>query len=203
MIYMNEINDIGVLYEGNLVLPTVQPPVQFILCPVGLIGAGKSTVTKILAEKLFLVRISTDEIRKILNDKGLPYTDTLKIAGSLALKYIKLGYSIAIDADCAGLESQALISQAEKDFRVKPVWIRITAPEEIIIQRLNNSEKMWLFKTAEGAIKNYMDRKPLHENLTMPFVYTFDTSQNTTDKKIEEAISAIENKLGESTVRLA
>ncbi|MDE1944098.1 MAG: hypothetical protein KGH97_01205 [Patescibacteria group bacterium] len=48
-------------------------PRQVFLAPVGRVGAGKTTVVKPLAERLGLVRISSDEIRKLLKERGLGY----------------------------------------------------------------------------------------------------------------------------------
>ena len=53
--------------EKNIVIPEPKGE-KFLLCPVGIIGAGKTTVVKPLAEKLGLVRISNDEIRKTLKE---------------------------------------------------------------------------------------------------------------------------------------
>ena len=43
---------------------------ELILCPVGLVGAGKTTVLKPISKILNLVRVSSDEIRGILKQEG-------------------------------------------------------------------------------------------------------------------------------------
>lgn len=181
-------------YERTLVIPQTKPVKQFVLCPIGLIGTGKTTVVKALAEKLSLLRISNDEIRHILSSKDLPFVDVNKMTISLARKYFAEGYSIAIDADCASEETQALVVRLD-EAGVKPVWIHITAPEDVVLNRLRTTDKTWLFPNAEAAIDNYNARKPLHENLTMPFVYTFKTERDDVSRQIEEAAVAIQNYL--------
>src|SRR5262245_50203908 len=52
--------------KDSLVLPKESPINQFFLCPIGLVGAGKTTVLTPLAKELSLVSISGDEIRKLL-----------------------------------------------------------------------------------------------------------------------------------------
>jgi len=41
-------------YEDTLVFPVIKPDPQFVLCPIGLVGAGKTTVMMPLAERLSL-----------------------------------------------------------------------------------------------------------------------------------------------------
>ena len=64
----NVYEEVRAEYEASLKIPRNKPKKQFFVLPVGLVGAGKTTVMKPLAEKLSLLRISGDEIRKILWD---------------------------------------------------------------------------------------------------------------------------------------
>ncbi|MDB5265217.1 MAG: hypothetical protein JWN64_788 [Parcubacteria group bacterium] len=186
-------NEVKQEYEKMLVLPQQPRRKQFILCPVGLIGAGKTTVTKPLAEKLMLVRISGDEIRKKLKEHGLSYDGLVRIAAELSKKYLAEGYSIALDSDAMSPRSKVVIENAEQEFGAMPVWIHINPPEEFILNKLRTFKHTWLFKDADEAIANYMRRKNLHENLKgIPFVYTFDTSRDDLEHQINEAILLIE-----------
>lgn len=192
---MNE-SELAVLndYESTLSVPKLRPEKLFVLCPVGLVGAGKTTVVKPLSERLGLVRISGDEIRKMLKERGLGYENVSRIVFSLAEKYIKNGYSIAIDSDCASEHTQKMISKAASEYKAMPVWIHINPPESFIVDKLKNFKHTWLFKNADEAIKNYLDRKPLHENLAMPFAYAFDTSKLDLEKQMKEAVEIIKQK---------
>ncbi len=182
--------DIASEYEKQLIIPASKTAKQFIVCPVGLIGVGKTTVMKPLCERLSLIRISTDDIRKLLHDRGLGYESLPEIVIPLCQKYIDLGYSLGIDADCSGKTAIKVLEDLEKKRPIPVYWIHIIAPEEIILERLR-SRSSWLFKDGEEAVKNYMERKPLHENLTMPFVYTFDTSRGDVQVQVEEAAQII------------
>lgn len=181
-------------YEDSLTIPPQPVRKQFILCPVGIVGAGKTTVLKPMSEKLSLVRISGDEIRKSLKEHGLGYDALVPIGSELSKKYLAQGYSLALDSDAASPRSKAIIQKAEQEFGVIPIWIHINPPEEFILNKLRTHEQpTWLFESADQAVQNYMDRKYLHEDLAgYNFVYEFDTSKNDLDKQIGEAVSIIE-----------
>ena len=177
-------------YEASLGLPQSNPASQFFLCPVGLIGSGKTTVMKALSQSLSLLRISGDEIRKILYDRGFGYDKTWDIASSLVRKFAHEGYSIANDTDGATLKTREALENLAKELGAKVIYIHIYAPEEVIIKRLKN-RKSWLFKDGQEALDNYYARKPLHQNLSLPYIYTFDTSRTDMEGQIEEAITLI------------
>ena len=191
-IYMNEKEDNLISeYEKALYIPAEKPHPQFLLCPVGLIGSGKTTVIKPLSEKLSLVRISSYELRKLFKENGLGYDHIYEAAAKITEKYIRLGYSIAIDGDCASEHSRELISKAERDLGIRAVWVHINPPESFIIDKLKRFKHTWLFTDADQAIRNYQERKPLHKDLDMPFVYTFDPSRDDLDRQLEEAVKVI------------
>lgn len=181
-----DFDKISQLYEKQLELPSVKPTHQILLCPVGLVGSGKTTIVKPLSQALSLVRISTDEVRKMLKENGFNYIRTREIAKNLIGKYLKQGYSVAIDADCVGALRE-VIDKIGNDPRIKVIWIHINPPESFIINKLRNYKHTWLFKDADDAIHCYQERKLLHEHLDVPFLYTFDTSREDLDLQIEEA----------------
>ncbi|MFA5184933.1 MAG: hypothetical protein WC551_00400 [Patescibacteria group bacterium] len=179
-------------YEKTLSLPDDIRKPQLLVCPVGLVGAGKSTVIKPLSDKLGLVRISTDEIRHLLKDRGFTFALVEEIGLYLLKKNLIFGFSVAIDADCAGSASKFIQQVPQKFPKAKIVWLHINPPEEFILNKLKNFKHTWLFKDADEAIANYFRRKPLHDHLDMPFLYTFDTSRPDLEKQIEEAVGLIE-----------
>lgn len=178
-------------YERILKIPESKPEKQIMVCPVGVVGAGKTTVMNPLSKELSLLRISSDEIRQILKKYNYDYSRVAEIVFSLAEKYIKNGYSIAIDKDCASKESQEYIKAIKKQYGIKIFWIHINPPKEFIINKLKNYKHTWLFKDSEQAIENYRTSKSKHKNLNLPFVYTFDTSKDNLNNQIQEAISII------------
>lgn len=193
-----EIKTIASLYLATLELPAHKSDSQIIICPVGLVGSGKTTVVKPLSQQLNLVRLSTDEIRLILKDKGYNWEKTFQVGEYVILNILKTGHSIALDLDCAGHRSE-LEALAEK-FDYKLVWIHINPPEEYILNKLHNLDKInndhpKIFnpRSVQSVINNYQRRKVLHQKLDFPFVYTFDPSQSgDLARQVKEAVQIIE-----------
>lgn len=176
--------------EDSLAIPAQKRQPQILLCPVGLIGSGKTTVITPLSERLHLIRISGDEIRKRLASKGYNYLRVLEITSHLVKKYLGLGYSIAIDSDCAGAGRDMIQQTAKKYPAINIIWIHIHAPELCILERLRVRHPS--SNDAERMIASYMRRKPLHERLDFPFLYIFDTSRDDLPQQINEAMGLIE-----------
>ncbi len=179
--------------EASFELPTWKRFPQIVLCPVGFIGAGKTTIITPLAKRLSLLRISTDEIRKRLKENGYNYKRTFEIATSLGEKYARDGYSIAIDADCASPYTQEFLNRLSSKLGAKLIWLHVNPPETFILHKLRTFKHTWLFRDADHAIKNYLARKVLHEKLEMPFFYTFDPSRDDLERQITEAAERIEH----------
>ncbi|MFA6072331.1 MAG: hypothetical protein WC810_27530 [Janthinobacterium sp.] len=94
-----EFNSILEKYKESIEIPPTKPTKQWILCAIGLVGAGKTTVIKPLSQSLNLVRISTDEIRRILLENGYNLLRTIELAKFLTKKFLDDGYSLALDGD--------------------------------------------------------------------------------------------------------
>lgn len=180
-------------YRKTVVLPESKPRVPYLLCPVGLVGAGKSTVVIPLAKRLSLVRISTDEIRHLIVDRGEAWDRVPEVAYSLVREFAMSGYAVAIDSDCAEF-SETIIAETEKN-GLPVFWIHIDPPEDFIVRKLSSFAHSWLFRDAEEALATYRERKKFHEHLTMPFMFRFDTSQDDLPDRIEVCARKIERKM--------
>ncbi|HMO78218.1 MAG TPA: AAA family ATPase [Candidatus Paceibacterota bacterium] len=195
---MNEITetiyqDVKNEYLQQVVVPEQKPTKQFLLCPIGLVGAGKTTVVRPLAEKLSLVRISGNEIRKLFKESGFGYEKVYDLTFELIQEFISRGYSICIDSDCAGKIKQ--IEEIANKNNLQIVWIHINPPEEFIIQKLSNLTPNWL-GTAQEMVENYRERKSLHKDFDLDFTVIFDTSQPDIQNQIENSVSMVEQKVG-------
>jgi predicted kinase len=181
-------------YRAQVIIPEKKGK-QILLCPVGLVGAGKTTVVKPLAESLGLIRVSSDEVRKMMKARGLDYKGVEDIVFAVGLSYMDEGYGVAIDADCVRLDKKAEIERLAAERKVPVVWIHINPPEAFIINKLKQYPHTWLYKDADAAIANYQARKPLHQDLSsFHFTYTFDTSKSDLDEQIEKAREVIDGK---------
>lgn len=185
-------------FISQLIIPQEKPPEQFLLCPVGLVGAGKSTVTIPLAKKLNLVRISHDEIRKILKENDFNYNRSKQIAAEVISDFLKNGYSVAIDANCGAIETFDRIKKLKDEYSLKIIWVHINPPEEFIVNKLRKFNHSWLFSTGEEAVRGYFEYKNKYgdgTNLGINFLYVFDTSKPNIHEQIEEAHEIISNKI--------
>ena len=185
-------------FEKNLDIPNKKPEKKIILCPVGLVGAGKTTVLKPLSKKLGLIRISGDELRMILKKYGYNFIKTEELSKKIIFKYLKKDYSIAADFDC--ISHKKVFSDIAKEYNAKIFWIHINPPEAFIIKKLKNIHNLKhdhpkLFKNAEVGLSDYFRRKPLHAKINFPFIYVFNTSKNNLKEQIEEAYQKIKNKI--------
>ena len=186
-------------YQKQLVLPPTNkvPAKQFFLCPVGLIGAGKSTVMKLLSEILSFVRISSDDIRKLLKEHGTSYEHLMEIVRPLAEELAARGFSIGFDADCGNPKTKEMISALAKRMGIKVFWIHINPPEDFILNKLRTYNHTWLFKNGKEAIENYyrQKQKRAEENIHFDFTVTLDTSKPDLADQIKNTASLITKEL--------
>ena len=196
---VGEFEEIRSLYLSRLEIPEKKPPVQFLLCPVGLIGAGKTTVLVPLAKKLGTVRVSTDEIRKMLKEQGFNYDRSRDIAHSIATELLTGGHSIALDMNCGSRDGFPEIQKLIRRFAVKAFWLHINPPESFIVDKLRNFEHTWLFRNGDEAVAAYFRSKEKHGDMAKKigtFTYAFDPSRDDLHEQIEECARLIEADLG-------
>jgi predicted kinase len=186
-------------YKNTLELPiSINSELhQFFLCPVGLVGAGKSTVLKPLSKKLSLVRISSDDVRQILHQRGAGYSHLLDIVKPLVEELATQGYSLAFDADCGNPITQDLINKLAEKTKAMVYWIHINPPEDFILNKLKKYNHTWLFKDSEQAIENYFKQKNKREeeNNQFNFLATIDTSRSDLSVQIENTFELIRRNL--------
>jgi hypothetical protein len=187
-----DIEEIQKIYESTLEFPNVKPIPKFYLCPVGLVGSGKSTVMKLLCPKLSVLRIANDEVRKIIGNYDY-YHLAPKISSTIGPKYSQLGYSIGIDANASSLWGTEEFNQRMKDLNSRQIWIHINPPEVFI--KLKNYYHPWLYRDEAEAKENFEKSKQKINTDGIPFVYVFDPSRSDLNKQIDEAVLKIREEL--------
>ncbi len=182
-------------YDKTISVPKQKLHAGLLVCPVGLTGAGKSTVIKPIAQALDLVRISGDEIRILLMNKGFNTVRTIEVAFQVYMKYLHAGYGLAIDSDVIDPFVRKELKKIIKAKKLNAIWIHINPPEKFIINKLTNFKYKPNkgFKNAEEALANYQRRKPLHKKYLpgMKFDYTFDTSKKNVGSEIRRCVTEI------------
>ncbi len=184
-----EFNKIKNSYLEKIKLPNQKPTKPILLCPVGFVGAGKTTIVKPLSQKLNLARVSTDELRKVLKEHKRNYDSVREIAWEIISELLQKGYSVAVDANCSKPITREKISKAEKEFDIKTIWIHIDPPEEFIFNKLRNYQHTWLFRDGEQAIEVYKLAKENADLSGINFDYRFDTSKENLQEQIEQFVN--------------
>lgn len=190
--------------EENIQVPKPILKTKIILCPVGRVGSGKTTVLKAISKELGLVLISTDLIRIILRKNGYNTLRIEELSGEVVTRHLQAGHSVAIDADC--VSHREIVEGIGKKFNAQVFWIHVNPPEEYILNKLKNLNKLKHdhprhLSGPEEGIRDYFRRKVLHKELDFPFIYVFDTSKKETlGKQVEEAMEKIKNQVLISSV---
>jgi len=176
---------------------------QFDICPIGLVGAGKSTVLRKICKNLPLVRISSDELRRLLIDEGLDPKIAPSLGARMNIELKHQGYSIAQDNDLAPFAVQKAVEKIDRELGITEFWIHINPPEEFIIHKLQNYKHDWLFEDANQAIANYFARKDLHaRDVTRKFDFVFDTSRDDLDEQVNQFVELAKSRLSQKLVSL-
>jgi predicted kinase len=179
-------------YQSLIAIPQEKPMRQFILCPVGLVGSGKTSVVKPLAEKLSLVRISSDEIRQRLKEGVFNYNRAKELTCRIAQEFIKDGYSVVLDMNCGSPTSKEYIAKFKKEYDIMVLWIHINPPEDFILHKLKSYSHSWLFENGDEAVDAYFKYKKAYGDFGLiDFVYTIDPSRDDLPQQIDNATSAI------------
>lgn len=179
-------------YKKTVAIPRFKNTPQIIVCPVGLVGAGKSTTLRPLCKKLGLVRLSSDEVRRLLKKRGYNYLRTIDVVKKVMQDYLKQEYSLAMDGDAISPDIRAYVNRfANKTTHI--IYIHIKPPEKFILNKLKNFKHTWLFKDADDALRNYRRRKPLHKQYlpTIDFYHKFDPSRDDLDRQIASFIAKV------------
>ena len=174
-------------FKDEIFIPETRPLRQFFFCPVGLVGAGKTTITKPIAKHFGLVRVSSDEFRKLLKKNGHSYEKLRPRLKEVAKELIKEGYSIAFDMDCGNPETKGFIEQASEERNIPIFWVHIDTPEEFIFEKFKKHPPSWLTSDPQKMIDNYKAQKKLRakQNTHFDFIYTFDTSRGDVNQQIQ------------------
>ena len=186
-------------YLKEVALPTEKRSPQILVCPVGLIGAGKTTIMKPLSNALDLVRISTDRVRILLREAGEDEDLVQKEGIALLKNLLQQGYSVGVDADCSAHKD--ILEKIASENGAHSIWIHVNPPREFIVQKLGNLEQLGhdhpkAFKNSKEALEAFNQHLPVREKnfatVDFPFIYAFDTSKvDTLEEQVDEAAKVI------------
>ncbi len=194
MVNKKTLGEIEIDYISSLKIPENKPAKQIFFCPVGLVGAGKTTITKPIAERMGLLRLSSDELRKILKENGHDYSPVKDMGFKIAKDFAHKGFSIAFDLDCSNIDSKNFIEDLAADLKAEIIWVHIKTPESHIFEKFRKHPPTWLADNPQMMIDNYNSQKEkrARENTHFDFFMTFDTSKDDVSGQIEEGIKRIQ-----------
>jgi predicted kinase len=179
--------------KASIHIPEHRPIRQLFFCPVGLVGAGKTTITKPISEKLGLVRLSSDELRKMLKENGHDYSSVRKIGLAIATDFAYKGYSIAFDMDCGNPEVKDFVESLALKRGAQAVFVHVYAPQEFIFDKFRRHPPSWLANDPQIMIENHLSQKEIRgkEKTQFDFLFAFDTSKPDLKEQIEHCYQKI------------
>lgn len=199
-----DIDSVTQEYLSTLDIPEDKYSPQFILCVVGDMGSGKTTVLKMIGNSIPFVRIANDDIRKLLFDKGFFPTFANEVSWKLVELLANQGYSLASDWNCLSFavgERKTLFENFVTQNKIRAVWLYVNPPSEYIINKLTALDKKlgsapWLFRNGAPSVERYLAKK-MNPSLIkdVPFIYSIDTSKEKLAEEIETVSTLIKSKL--------
>ena len=184
-------------FENQLLLPNIQSNTQFLICPVGYVGAGKTTVVSPVAKTLNILKVSSNELKKLLQESGNGFERAREILFPILTRQIHAGRSIVLDMDCGNPHTAAWIRHAERVYDIKVFWLHVNPPENFIVEKLKNFKHTWLFKNGQEAVQKYFEQKAhrKQEKQLMKFFYTFDPSRADLQLQIATCVQQIQSEV--------
>lgn len=122
-----------------------------IIALIGLIGSGKSSVARELAEQIGATIIENDAIRLELRKQGASYDRAWAIAENVAVEVVKRGGSVILDSDFAEAKKRASVREKAKKAGVRFLFIRTFCEFDVVSERIRNSEPKEFFANAKSS----------------------------------------------------
>jgi len=162
---------------------------------IGIIGSGKSTVSKYLAENLNIPITSNDQIRRFFNENNVPgeapMQDFLEVLAEERTK-ILLSRSVShiIDADLL-LHWESAKANAN-EFGAEFVLVQLICPEDIVLERISKRENTENNLSLANSDK-YFERKKIYTDTVIPTKEIFTNID--TSKDIAEQCKSLINRI--------
>jgi predicted kinase len=171
--------------------PAAEP---FFITVSGLPGTGKSYFCRRLAEKLPVVLLESDAIRKTLFASPVYSSEEsnhlFRDIHLLVEKLLSQGIPVILDATNLSEKNREYLYSIASRLKVKLILVRVSAPPELVRQRLQSRQADPTNKS-DADWEIYRKMQPAEEKIHRKH-YTIDTSQDissTIDKIVREALS--------------
>ncbi len=111
-----------------------------IVAMVGLIGSGKSSVTRALAPLIGATVIEADKVRVALRKKQQGYESVRSIVERAALLAVKRGGNVIIDSDFVDIHKRQTLQKKARQIKTKVIYLRTYADRDVVIGRIVNAK---------------------------------------------------------------
>lgn len=108
----------------------------YVVGMVGLVGAGKSSVAREIAERIGAVVVSGDAIRIMLRAHGECLDRTRAIAENIAREIVLRGGNVVIDSDFIDANKRAALKAKLKSTKARIVYVRVHADIDMVLGRV-------------------------------------------------------------------
>lgn len=173
---------------------------------VGLVGSGKTRVSKLLSKELGFPVVSGDDIRKKLRAEKESYDNTREITRRLVANLLESDSGIIIDSDHIDAGKRNNLKKIAKDGGAKVLFVRSVCDMDESFKRMIGDKypKSGFFDGAYDKVREAWRRTPLHYSWSkdkgghfhvkkLPFV--FEEVDTTFEDKMKKKIKAVARKL--------
>lgn len=194
-------------------LPANKPVRPYVVGVVGQIGAGKTTIARMLRDRLSgTAVVSANSARYLLKEVNMPWDDNVRsIIEGVISQLVTRGYAVIVDGGTAEERDRAAIARALGSTPVLYAYVKADTETCITHEQAKYEDQTWQsnfddfrVNTTDKMIDNIRAREALHKELrssmaAMPeFVGEIDNS-GTLGKltsEVDRIGQAIKQKLG-------
>jgi predicted kinase len=140
------------VFRANLVIckkGRTRKPV--IVALIGLVGSGKSSVARVLAELIGATIVEGDAIRVELRKQGERYEQTRAIAENVAIEIVEKGGNVVLDSDFIDVYKRASLREKARKAGVSLLFVSTYCDIDVISQRIRQNHSDEFFKGASSA----------------------------------------------------
>ncbi len=198
-------------FLSRLKLPAKKSDSSFVIAIIGLVGSGRTTVAKRIAECVSgAVLVQSNSARFLLKEAGLPWGENVRqILKEVAKDLLSKGYGVVFDGNASDKEDRKNIYEIVRGTGAKTFYVRITIDPELAKEREQKKYDVpdWIssfedfrVNTTKKMLKNIDDRIELYRVLRLDQILNLvgDIDNNGTLKDLNQQIDQIVLRIKQS-----
>lgn len=170
------------IVQSRLAIPEQRTARPALITISGLPGTGKTYVTGLLARRIPSVTVESDRVRKLLFPKPR-YTApesafVYGVCHTLIARMLARGLTTIFDATNLTERGREVLYNLAEKAGAKPIMVRVTAPPDVVRQRLNHrGEALVPGELSDADWDVYLKMKDSEERIRRPHI-VIDTSKD-------------------------